>query len=132
MKHFANCTPQEFMAQAVKFRKPFVEWVEKVGIREIRSRRPEGFDKLTDKEKSDAYAQIALDNMGEIIAAAMEKDMEGTVAIMCLATFTDPEDFNKHTMVEYLSAIMAMISSEEVRNFFTLYLSPTFKSSSMG
>ena len=42
MKHFANCTPDEFMAQIVKFRTPFVNWLETIGFAEIRARRPAG------------------------------------------------------------------------------------------
>lgn len=129
MKSFANCTPDEFMQQAVKFRAPFVEWCEKIGVKEIRARRPEGFEKLKDKEKAEALSRIATENMGEILAAAMEKDMEGTKEVMCLATFTEPEDFNQHAMVEYLEAILAMLNSQEVRGFFMFYLSPKLASS---
>lgn len=129
MKHFANCNPDEFMTQVVKFRAPFVAWVEKIGIPEIRARRPEGYDDMTAEEKAKAINRMANENMGEILAAAMEKDMEGTRELMCLATFTEPKDFNKHTMVEYISAILAMLASEEVRGFFTFYLAPVLKNS---
>lgn len=129
MKHFANCNPDEFMAQVVKFRAPFAEWCEKIGLKEIRARRPEGFDAMDDEAKAEAIRRIANENMGEILAAALEKDMEGTKRVMCLATFTEPEDFNRHTMVEYLGAILAMLNSQEVRGFFTFYLSPTMQHS---
>ena len=131
MKHFANCTPDEFMAQVVKFRAPFVEWIKEIGIPEIRARRPEGVDTMTDEEKREAIPRIANENMGEILAAAMEKNMEATKNLMCLATFTEPKDFNKHKMVEYISAILDMMRSEEVRGFFTFYLAPMLKSSSL-
>jgi len=129
MKSFANCTPDEFMTQAIKFRAPFAEWCDNIGVKEIRARRPEGFNKMKDKEKAEALGKIAVENMGEILAAAMEKDAEGTKEVMCLATFTEPEDFNKHTMVEYLAAILEMLNSREVKGFFTYYLSPKMKSS---
>lgn len=131
MKHFANCTPDEFMPQAMKFRRPFVAWLENIGVQEIRARRPKGFEKLSDKEKADALSRLATENTGEIIAAAFEKDMAATTEIMCLATFTDPKDFNKHTMVEYLRAIMEMLKSEEVRGFFMFYLAPMLRTSFM-
>lgn len=129
MKHFANCSPDEFMAQVVKFRAPFVEWIEKIGIPEIRARRPEGYEDMTAEEKREAINKIANENMGDILAIALEKNAEATKHLMCLATFTEPEDFNKHTMVEYISAILAMLASEEVRGFFMFYLAPVLKSS---
>lgn len=130
MKSFANCTPDEFMVQVIKFRAPFTEWCQKIGVKEIRARRPEGFDKMKEKDKADAIAKIATENMGEILAAALEKDIEGTRQVMCLACFTEPEDFNSHPMTEYLAAIMDMLTSREVRNFFTFYLTPALKHSS--
>ena len=130
MKNFANCNPDDFMAQVVKFRAPFVEWVKEIGIPEIRARRPEGFEKLNEKEKEETVSKLAIENIGEILTVALEKNAEATKEVMCLATFTDPNDFNNHTMVEYISAIMEMLRSKEVRGFFTFYLSQTHKTSS--
>lgn len=130
MKHFANCTPDEFMAQVVKFRVPFVEWVKEIGIPEIRKRRPDGFDDLSAEEKIEVARELGTENMGEILAIALEKNAEATKKLMCLATFTEPEDFNKHKMVEYLAAILEMMNSEEVRGFFTFYLAPMMKNGS--
>lgn len=127
MKHFANCTPDEFISQVVKFRGPFMEWIEEIGIPEIRARRPEGYEDMDQNEKVEAISKLATENMGEIITIALEKNVEATKNLMCLATFTDPKDFNSHTMVEYLSAIMEMLRNAEVKNFFTLYLAPAFK-----
>lgn len=132
MKHFANCTPDEFISQVVKFRGPFVDWVEEIGIPEIRARRPEGYEDMSQSEKVEAISKLATENMGEIITIALEKNPEATKNLMCLATFTDPEDFNSHTMVEYLTAIMQMLGNAEVKGFFTLYLAPAFKSGSNG
>lgn len=132
MKHFANCTPDEFISQVVKFRGPFVNWVEEIGIPEIRARRPKGYDGMSQDEKVKAISKMAAENMSEIITIALEKNLEATKNLMCLATFTDPEDFNNHTMVEYLAAIMQMLDNAEVRNFFTLYLAPAFKNGSNG
>ena len=128
MKNFANCTPDEFISQVVKFRGPFVDWVEEIGIPEIRARRPEGYEGMSQNEKVEAISKLAAENMGEIITIALEKNPEATKNLMCLATFTDPEDFNNHTMVEYLAAIMQMLGNAEVKGFFTLYLAPAFKS----
>jgi hypothetical protein len=127
MKHFANCTPDEFMSQVVKFRGPFVDWVKETGILEIRARRPEGYEDMEKEEKIKAITKMATENTGEIISIALEKNPEATKNLMCLATFTDPKDFNNHTMVEYLTAIMQMLGNTEVKDFFTFYLTPAFK-----
>lgn len=127
MKHFANCTPDEFISQVVKFRGPFVEWVNDIGIPEIRARRPKGYDDMNQEEKAEAISKLAAENMGEIMSIALEKNAEATKNLMCLATFTDPADFNNHTMVEYLTAIMEILANTEVKSFFTLYLAPAFK-----
>lgn len=127
MKHFANCTPDEFISQVVKFRNPFVDWVKEIGIPEIRARRPEGYNDMSQDEKVKAISKLAAANMSEIITIALEKNPEATKNLMCLATFTDPEDFNNHTMVEYLASIAEILGNVEVRNFFTLYLAPAFK-----
>ena len=132
MKSFANCTPDEFMAQAVKIRAPFVEWVEKIGIPEIRARRPEGYDEMSLEDKKKAITKMARENMGDILAIAFEKNAEMTKKIICMATFTDPEDFNDHPMVEYLTAIAEMLGNEAVRGFFMYYLAPMLKTSIAG
>ncbi len=130
MKTFANCNPDEFMAQAMKFRAPFVEWIKEIGIPEIRARRPEGLDDMSPKDRLEALTKLANENIGEIIAAAFEKNPEATKKLMCMCTFTEYEDFNTHTMVEYLGAILEMMNNEEVRGFFTFYLAPMLKTSS--
>lgn len=132
MKNFANCTPDEFMKQVVKFRGPFVQWAKEIGIPEIRNRRPDGFDSMNKNEKAEAINKLAMDNMSEIIGIAFEKNPETTKNILCLATFTEPDDFNSHTMVEYLQAIYQILGNESIRDFFMLYLAPAFKSGISG
>lgn len=120
MKHLANCTPTEFMKQAVKVRRPFREWIERTGIPAIRARRPEGFEDMTPDERREALIIQSRENMADIVAAAIEEDFEGTVNLLCLATFTDPAEFDSHPFSEYLSAVNAMLSDEGVKGFFTL------------
>lgn len=120
------------MSQAVKIRTPFAEWIKEIGIPEIRTRLPEGFDEMSPEEQVKAANKQANENLGEIIAAALEKKPEETKDLICLATFTNVKDFNKHKMVEYLSALLEMMASEEVRDFFTFFLAPVLKTSSEG
>lgn len=132
MKNFANCNPEEFMTQAVKLRGPFIKWIEEVGVKEIRARRPEGFDNMSQKEKAEAASKLGMENMGEILATALEQQPELTKQVMCLCTFTEINDFNSHLMVEYLDAITEMLASAQVRSFFTFFLAPKMKNISRG
>lgn len=122
MKHLANCTHREFLKQAMRLRAPFKAWLERTGIPEIRARRPEGYDDMTDEEKLAANIEQGRKNTPEIIAAALEKDFDRSIEILCLTTFTDPEHFDDHTLDEYILAVNEMMSDPGVRNFFTLAL----------
>ena len=124
MKHFANCNIEEFITQAQAFRAPFAEWLEKTGIPELRKRMPDLPEDMPQADKVRAIAEQNVVNMGDIFAAAIEADPEGTRRLLCLATFTDPADFASHTFVEYMRAVNEMFASEEVRGFFTYYSSP--------
>lgn len=130
MKTLANCTPTEFLKQCVKLRAPFADWLEKTGIPEIRARRPKGFDDLPDEEKAEAIREQGNENMADIIAAALEKDFDGTINVMALCCFTDPKDIDAHPMTEYLDAILEMFNSDAVRGFFMYYLRPKKATSS--
>ena len=122
MKHLANCTRREFLKQAMLIRAPFKAWLERTGIPAIRARRPEGFDDMTDDEKKEALILQSRDNLPEIISAALEKDFDRSIDILCLATFTPPEEFDDHTLDEYIIAVMEMMNDPGVRHFFTLAL----------
>lgn len=132
MKHLANCAPTEFMAQCVKLRRPFQDWLEKTGIPEIRQRKPEGFDAMKPEEQASALMEQGAENIGDILAAAMEKDPHGTAEIMALCCFTEPEDVDKHPMPEYLDAIIEMFTNKAVRGFFMYFLKSKPRTSSKG
>ena len=122
MKHLANCTHREFLKQAMLLRRPFKAWLERTGIPEIRARRPEGYEAMTDEEKRDAMVEQARVNLLEMFEAALTKDFDGTIELLCLATFTAPEAFDDHPLNEYLMAVNDMLIDPGVRNFFTLAL----------
>lgn len=122
MKHLANCTHREFLKQAMILRQPFKAWLERTGIPEIRARRPEGYDDMTAEEKLTANIEQARANMPDIIAAALERDFDRSIEILCLATFTEPDAFDDHTLLEYIEAVNEMMNDAGVRNFFTLAL----------
>ena len=122
MKTLANCTPTEFLKQTVAIKAPLEKWLAETGIPEIRKRKPEGFDKMTAKQKEAAIAEQGQENLADMLAAAMERDPDGTLKVMGLCCFTEVEDIDSHPMAEYLAALLEMIGNEAVRSFFMLYL----------
>lgn len=122
MKNLANCTPTEFMKQTVKLRGVIKNWAENSGFAEIRKRKPEGYENMTGKEKTEAMNAQAMENISDMLYAAIEKDPEGTLKVMALCCFVEPEDVDSHPISEYLKGIMEMFNNEVVRSFFLLLL----------
>ena len=122
MKNLANCTPTEFLKQAVRIREPFAAWLKRTGIPEIRKHLPDGYDDLTDEQKVEAALEQGRRNFALMMQAALEKDFDSTVNLICLFTFTDPEHFDDNPFAEYMDALLACLKSQAVKDFFTLYL----------
>lgn len=133
MKNLSNCTNTEFLQQAVRIRAPFKAWLERTGIPAIRARVPEGWVDMTEEEVNALPAEVrearraaaleqAARNTAEIIDAALTLDFDNTVALLCLATFTDPERFDDVPILDYLNAVQEMMRSPRVIGFFRLYL----------
>lgn len=122
MKNLSNCTNTEFLKQATLIRQPLKAWLERTGIPAIRKRRPEGFDDMTEEEKIEAMKRQARENMPEIIDAALQKDFDRTIELLCLVTFTGPEHFDDNPLPDYIYAVNEMMNSPRVVDFFTLYL----------
>ena len=122
MKSLANCTPTEFLQQAMRIRAPFREWLSRTGIPELRKRLPDGYDDMPKEEQVTAAVKQGQKNFSDMIAAALEKDFDATVDLICLFTFTDRADFDSNPFQEYLAAILDCLHSEAVKDFFTLYL----------
>lgn len=130
MKNLANCTPREFLAQAVKVADPLTAWMDEIGYKEIKQRRPDGYDQMSKEEKLDAMAAKALENMSDILGKAMQTAPDRTLEVLALSCFVEPADIDKHPMSEYLRAVREMLESREVRDFFSLYLKSSKQSSS--
>ena len=122
MKNLSNCTPTEFLKQAMAMRAPFKAWLENTGIPEIRKHMPDGYDDMTDEEKVEAATDQARKNVGEMLNAALEKDFDGTIELICMATFTPRKDFDKHPFSEYMTSLLDCLKNDGVKSFFTLYL----------
>lgn len=126
IKHFGNCKSDEFMPQALKFREPFAEWLKRIGAPGIRKRASQGYDDLSPEEK------LRVNNvyLGELLYEGMSAAPDLTRECLCIATFTDPDHFNDHSMVDYMEAAFAMYGNPTLRNFFTFFLAPILATSS--
>ena len=123
MKTLANCTPREFMRQTVKMRKPFAEWLERTGISEIRKRMPEGFDEMDVDAQTRALSEQGRRNLQDMLFTAFEKDEEGTLNVLALCCFIEPEQIDEYSMADYFKAVLEMLNNEVVRDFFMLFMS---------
>lgn len=122
MKSLANCTPTEFLKQAMRIRTPFKTWLDKTGIPALRKRLPDNYADLSEEEKVNVAVEQGQKNFSEMIQAALEKDFDETVDLICLFTFTERADFDSNPFTEYFAAILDCLRSEAVKDFFTLYL----------
>ena len=127
MKHLGNCPINEFMAQAMKFRGPFIEWVKATGADEIRQRMS---DSMGDNPEEKEIAEAFNDMIAEIEDACLEKCPELTAEVLRIATFTDSPDDEVLTMTEYENAAIEMYLNRNLRNFFSRYLRQSRKTSS--
>lgn len=124
MKHFGNCSMEEFLKQSVKFRAPFTEWVKAVGAADIFARfKGNLHEDATDEEIAEAVNAF----IGDMEAAALEKAPDLTIEVLKLATFDDGEE---HPFADYEKAAMEMYLNQEVRGFFVRMLKPSLTTSS--
>lgn len=124
MKHFGNCTMEEFLKQTVKFRAPFTEWLKAVGAADIYNRYK---GKLSEDATNEEIAEAFNAFVGDIEAAALEKCPELTIEVLKLATFDDGEE---HTFADYEKAAVEMYLNRDVRGFFVRTLKPSLTTSS--
>jgi len=120
MKHLANCTYEEFMAQALKMKDLLADWLKETGAADIRERHK------TDNP-DDAWS-AALGFMAEMEIAAFRKCPELTKQLLCLATFSD--EYDEKLKGEYIDAAYTMYLNRETRDFFTLSMRQTAATSS--
>lgn len=120
MKNLANCKPSEFLRQTVKIRKSVAKWLTVNEIVEIRKRKPEGLDKLTDKEeRQKVITEQAKKNILEMFDNAFERHPEDTLELLALLCFVDPAEVDDHPVSDYLDSIREMLDNESVVSFFT-------------
>lgn len=124
MKHFGNCSMEEFLKQSVKFRAPFTEWLKAVGAADIYNGHK---SKLSDDATNEELAEAFNAFIGDIETAALEKCPDLTIEVLKLATFDDGEE---HTFADYEKAAIDMYLDRDVRSFFVRTLKPSLTTSS--
>ena len=129
MKNLANCKPSEFLAQTFKIKKEVEAWIRECGIVEIRAKLPQ-IEPIPENASDDEKKRIialntqrmrkkAMENMMEILDAALDKNAERTLRILALCCFVEPKDVDNHSMGEFLGAISEVLEDGNVINFFT-------------
>lgn len=128
MKTLATCTPREFLKQTNRIRISADKWLTATKILEIRSRMPdipkgskpesEEDVKKSLEERKLAFANQVRENLFNILEAMLDTNADGTLELLALMCFIEPEDVDEHTMSEYLTCIGELIEDDGVQSFF--------------
>ena len=129
MKNLANCKPSEFLKQTVRIKKSAEKWMDATQIMKIRETVPDMKfvdEDMDDEEKNRILAENRKarkkqqrKNLSKIFDAMMDDNAEGTLELLALVCFVEPENVDDHTIDEYLQAVSEMLSNEAVVGFFT-------------
>lgn len=119
MKNLANCKPSEFLVQTNKIRKSVNKWLTDTDIMNIRKRMPKLSANASQADKDEALRAQAKENWNAILDAMLDEYPDETLEVLALICFVKPEEFDNHTVSEYLSSINEMINDEAVVVFFT-------------
>lgn len=132
MKTLANCRPSEFLAQTNKIRKSVSKWLTATDIANIRKRMPELPEDVEEKDRKEAFAKQAKENLSAILDAILDEHPEETLELMALLCFVEPEDVDSHPVGEYIMAINELLQDETTVSFFTSLTSLARMSTKMG
>lgn len=119
LKNLANCKPSEFLKQTNKIRKSVSKWLTLTDIQNIRKRKPELSEDMTDEEKKAAIQKQGIENFNAILDSALDEHPDETLEVLALASFVDPKDVDKHSISEYLESFNEVINNKDVLGFIT-------------
>lgn len=129
MKNLANCKPTEFLKQTVRIKHAAEKWLDATQLLKIREITPEVKlidDDMEPEEKAKVLAENRKarskqqkKNLSKMFDAMMEENADGTLELLALSCFVEPENVDDHTIDEYLQAISEMLGNEAVISFFT-------------
>lgn len=127
-----RCKPTEFLSQTMKIKRVAEKWLKDTDIMNIISQKAkliEITEKMTDDEKHEVdeknkelSIEIFKKKASEIFDAIFEKDPSGTLELLALSCFVDPENVDDHTMDEYFVALTEMLNDDSVINFFISFI----------
>ena len=132
MKTLANCKPSEFLAQTNKIRKSVSKWLTATDIANIRKRMPELPEDVGEKDRKEAFAKQAKENLSAILDAILDEHPEETLELMALLCFVEPKDVDSHPVGEYIMAINELLQDETTVSFFTSLTSLARMTTKMG
>ena len=118
MKTLANCNPLEFLTQTNKIRKSAENWLSLTKILDIRKNLPEFDPQATKEENREAFQKQIQRNFSTMLDAILEEYPKETAELLCLVCFIEPEDMEKHSMIELFDALKEIMNNAEVISFF--------------
>lgn len=129
MKTLATCKPTEFLQQTNKIRKSVEKWLTNTDIINIYKTMPklktvppgatlEERKTIAEENKEIARAQ-SKENWTRILDQILEEHPEGTLELLSLCCFIEPENIDEHETGELLDAFAELVSDSSVINFFT-------------
>lgn len=118
MKNLANCKPSEFLRQTNKIRKSASRWLKDVNVFEIRRRKPEGYDDMTEEEQKESMREQARENLYEMMDSALETYADETLELLALLCFVEPEKADDCKVTDYLKSFTEIINDKDVMDFF--------------
>ncbi len=119
MKTLANCAPVEFLRQTNKIRHSAGELLAKSGVLEIRKRQPEFTGQETEEEKKEKITAQAKKNLDKMLDVLLDSDPEGTVQLMGMLCFMEPEEALAANGLELFGAAMELLNSKAVMGFLS-------------
>lgn len=119
MKTLANCAPVEFLRQTNKIRHSAGELLAKSGVLEIRKRQPSFTGEETEEERKEKITVQAKKNLDEMLDVLLESDPEGTVKLMGMLCFLEPEEALAANGLELFGAAMELLNSKAVIGFLS-------------
>ena len=118
MKNLANCKPSEFLRQANRIRKSASKWLKDVNVFEIRRRKPDGYDDMTEEEKKESMREQARENLYEMMDSALETYADETLELLARLCFVEPEKADDYKVTDYLKSFTEIINDKDVMDFF--------------
>lgn len=119
MKTLANCAPVEFLRQTNKIRHSAGKLLNKSGVLEIRKRQPMFTGEETEEERKEKINDQAKKNLDEMLDILLETDPEGTVQLMGMLCFMEPEEALAANGLELFGAAMELLNSKAVIGFLS-------------